>query len=46
LAAYDAILAQFLGQMIAAYRQPELDWAERVRAAIEALLSFLAQERW
>jgi AcrR family transcriptional regulator len=44
LAAYDAILAQFLGQVIAAYEQPELDWPQRVRAAIDALLSFLAAE--
>jgi AcrR family transcriptional regulator len=44
LAAYDAILAQFLARVTAAYRQPELDWPERVRAAIEALLAFLAAE--
>ena len=44
LAAYDVILAQFLGKVIAAYRQPELDWPERVGAAIEALLAFLAAE--
>jgi AcrR family transcriptional regulator len=44
LAAYDAIVAQFLGRVIAAYEQPELDWPQRVRAAIEALLSFLAAE--
>lgn len=44
LAAYDAILAQFLGKVTAAYRQPELDWPVRVRAAIEALLAFLAAE--
>lgn len=44
LAAYDAILAQFLGRVTAAYRQPELDWPGRVRAAIEALLAFLAAE--
>jgi AcrR family transcriptional regulator len=44
LAAYDAILAQFMGRVIAAYRQPELDWPERVHAAIEALLGFLAAE--
>jgi AcrR family transcriptional regulator len=44
LAAYDAILAQFLGKVNAAYRQPELDWPGRVRAAIEALLAFLAAE--
>jgi AcrR family transcriptional regulator len=44
LAAYDAILAQFLGRVIAAYEQPELDWPRRVRAAIEALLVFLAAE--
>ncbi len=44
LAAYDAILAQFLDQVIAAYEQPELDWPLRVRAAIETLLAFLAAE--
>jgi AcrR family transcriptional regulator len=44
LAAYDAILAQFLGDVIAAYQQPELDWPQRVRAAIDALLAFLAAE--
>ena len=37
-------MAQFLGRVIAAYEQPELDWPRRVRAAIEALLSFLAAE--
>jgi hypothetical protein len=37
-------VAQFLGRVIAAYEQPELDWPRRVRAAIEALLSFLAAE--
>jgi AcrR family transcriptional regulator len=44
LAAYDAILAQFLGKVTAAYQQPELDWPGRVRAAAEALLTFLAAE--
>jgi hypothetical protein len=28
--------------VIAAYEQPELDWPQRVRAAIRALLAFLA----
>jgi AcrR family transcriptional regulator len=44
LAAYDAILAQFLGRVTAAYGQTELEWPDRVRAAIEALLAFLASE--
>ncbi len=44
LAAYDAILGQFLGAVIAAYEQRELAWPERVRAAIQAILSFLAAE--
>jgi AcrR family transcriptional regulator len=44
LAAYDAILAQFLGRVTAAYVQTELEWPDRVRAAIEALLAFLASE--
>jgi AcrR family transcriptional regulator len=44
LAAYDAILAQFLGKVLDAYRQPELDWSTRVRAAVGALLEFLAAE--
>jgi AcrR family transcriptional regulator len=44
LAAYDAILARFLGEVIAAFQQPELDWPQRVRAAIRALLAFLAAE--
>jgi AcrR family transcriptional regulator len=44
LAAYDAILAQFMGRVTAAYGRPELDWPERVRGAIEALLAFLAAE--
>jgi len=44
LAAYDAILAQFLGRVAAAYGQTEVQWPDRVRAAIEALLAFLASE--
>jgi AcrR family transcriptional regulator len=44
LAAYDAILAQFLERVIAAYGQTELEWPDRLRAAIEALLAFLASE--
>jgi AcrR family transcriptional regulator len=44
LAAYDAILARFLAEVIAAYQQPELDWPLRVRAAVQALLAFLAAE--
>jgi AcrR family transcriptional regulator len=44
LAAYDAILAQFLERVLAAYGQAELDWAKRVRSAIGAMLSFLASE--
>lgn len=44
LAAYDAILAQFLERVMDAYRQPELDWPHRVRAAIGALLAFLVAE--
>jgi AcrR family transcriptional regulator len=44
LAAYDAILARFLADVIAAYQQPELEWPQRVRAAVQALLSFLAAE--
>jgi AcrR family transcriptional regulator len=44
LAAYDAILAQFFERVLAAYGQPELEWPERVRGAIAALLAFLASE--
>jgi len=44
LAAYDAILGQFLGAVIAAYEQKQLPWPERVRAAIQAILTFLAAE--
>lgn len=44
LAAYDAILGKFLGQVIGAYEQPELPWPDRIRAALVALLSFLAAE--
>ncbi|HYU16962.1 MAG TPA: TetR/AcrR family transcriptional regulator, partial [Candidatus Acidoferrum sp.] len=44
LAAYDAILGQFLGAVIAAYEQRKLAWPERVRAAIRAILSFFAAE--
>jgi AcrR family transcriptional regulator len=44
LAAYDAILAQFLERVSTAYGHVEVDWPERVRAAIGALLSFLASE--
>src|SRR5512133_2005251 len=44
LAAYDAILAQFLDEVTTAYRQPELHWPQRVRAAIGALLAFLVAE--
>jgi AcrR family transcriptional regulator len=44
LAAYDAILGKFLGDVIGAYEQRELSWPQRVRAGLEALLSFLAAE--
>jgi AcrR family transcriptional regulator len=44
LAAYDAILGKFVADVIGAYEQPELSWPERVRAGLEALLSFLAAE--
>jgi AcrR family transcriptional regulator len=44
LAAYDAILGQFMGDAIGAYQQPELGWAARVRAVIEVILSFMAAE--
>src|SRR5262249_735235 len=44
LAAYDVIMARFLGKVTGAYRQPQLGWPTRVRAAIEALLAFLAAE--
>jgi AcrR family transcriptional regulator len=44
LAAYDAILGQFLGAVIAAYEQQNLSWPERVQAAIRATLAFLAAE--
>jgi hypothetical protein len=42
LTAYDAILAQFLGRVLAAYGQAGLDWPGRMRDAIAPLLSFLA----
>jgi AcrR family transcriptional regulator len=44
LAAYDAVLAQFLERVLAAYGQAGPDWPERMRAAIAALLSFLAAD--
>jgi AcrR family transcriptional regulator len=44
LAAYDAILARFFAKVDAAYRQPNLAWPRRIRAAIGALLEFLAAE--
>jgi AcrR family transcriptional regulator len=44
LAAYDAIVTQFIERVVAAYRQPELEWPARVRAAVATLLAFLAAE--
>jgi AcrR family transcriptional regulator len=44
LVAYDTFLARFLERVIAAYQRPELEWPARVRAAIGALLAFLARE--
>ncbi len=43
LAAYDAILAQFLGRVIGAYQQ-EGQWPERIRWGLEAILAFMAAE--
>jgi AcrR family transcriptional regulator len=42
LAAYDAILDSFLGEVSAAYEQSAGPWPERIRATIEALLALLA----
>ena len=44
LAAFDAILSTFLTDLIRACEQPELSWAERVRAGLEVMLNFLAAE--
>jgi AcrR family transcriptional regulator len=44
LAAYDAIVGELRTKLIGAYEQQELSWPERIRAALEALLRYLATE--
>ena len=44
LAAYDEILRRFLQMVNAAYGRSQAPWPERVRAAIRAVLSFVAAE--
>ncbi|MEX2195031.1 MAG: TetR/AcrR family transcriptional regulator [Thermoleophilaceae bacterium] len=43
LAAYDTILAQFLGKVIGAYQQ-DATWAQRIRFGLETILRFGASE--
>jgi AcrR family transcriptional regulator len=42
LAAYDATLARFLGDVISACTRPGLRWHEQVRVGLETILSFAA----
>ena len=44
LAAYDSVYGKFVAGALAAYRQTELPWAERARAALESMLAFMAAE--
>ena len=44
LAAYDAVLARFLGNVISACLRPGLSWPEQVRIGLETILSFGAAE--
>lgn len=44
LAAYDAILGRFVGEVIRACQDPELTWAEQIEIGIDTSLGFLAAE--
>jgi AcrR family transcriptional regulator len=44
LAAYDAVLARFLGDVISACLRPGLSWPEQIRIGLETILSFGAAE--
>jgi AcrR family transcriptional regulator len=44
LAAYDAVLARFLGNVISACLRPGLSWPEQIRIGLETILSFGAAE--
>jgi AcrR family transcriptional regulator len=44
LAAYDAVLARFLGDVSSACLRPGLSWPEQIRIGLETILSFGAAE--
>jgi AcrR family transcriptional regulator len=44
LAAYDAVLDRFLGNVISACLRPGLSWTEQIRIGLETILSFGAAE--